>query len=204
MRTKALFLAAAISAAGLATASAQAVYSVNVVGYVNLEVPAGFSLIANQLDNGQGNLLNDVLPNAPFGASIFKFDPAAAAYVSSVNFGDWSPNLSLAPGEGAFISLEAPATLTFVGEVMQGNLSISVPAGFSIRSSMVPQSATLEDLGFPVEFGDTVYFYRNGEYESSVAFGTEFSPPAVPEVGEAFFINNGGAERTWARSFSVN
>jgi hypothetical protein len=203
MRTKALLFTAMLSAAGLLTASAQAVYSVNVVGYINKEVPAGYSLIANQLDNGQGNLINDVLPDVPFGASIFKFDPAAAAFVNSVNFGSWEPNLSLAPGEGAFLLIDEPATLTFVGEVMQGTgLTVNVPAGYSIASSIVPQSASLTDIGFPAEFGDTVFFFRNGAFESSVAF-PDFTPPAVPEVGEAFFILNDGAAKTWSRSFSV-
>jgi hypothetical protein len=202
MRTKALLLTAVLSTAGLVTASAQ-VYSVNVVGYINLELPAGFSLIANQLDRGQ-NTLNDVLPDAPFGASIFKFNPATAGFESSINFGTWEPNLSLAPGEGAFLQLDAPATITFVGEVRQGNnLTVNIPSGFSIASSIVPQSATLEDLGFPAEFGDSVFFFRGGSYQQSIAF-PEFQPPAVPAVGEAFFINNDGAARVWSRDFSVN
>jgi hypothetical protein len=202
MRTKALLLTAMLSAAGLLTASAQAVYSVNVVGYINIEVPAGFSLIANQLDNGQGNLINDVLPDVPFGAELFKFDPATAGFVNSANFGSWEPNLTLAPGEGAFLQVDSATTLTFVGEVMQGNsLSVNVPAGFSIASSIVPQSAPLEDLGFPAEFGDEVFFYRNGAFENSSAF-PEFTPPAIPGVGEAFFIQTESA-KTWTRSFSV-
>jgi hypothetical protein len=201
MRTKTLFLAAAALVAGIATSSAQ-VFSVNAVGYVNVDAPAGFSMIANPLNNG-GNTLDEVLPSVPIGTSIFKFNSTAGSYDSSVNFGTWSPSMTLNPGEGAFISLGAATTLTFVGEVPQGDLSNPVPAGFSIRSSQVPQSGNLDtDLGFPAAIGDTIYFFRGGTYVSSVYFGT-FSPAAVPAVGEAFFVQKVAAA-DWNRSFSVN
>ena len=74
MRTKTLLLSAAVGAAGLVAASAQTVYSVNSVGYINLSVPAGFSMIANQLDNGTGNTVADVL-TVPDGTVVFKYDP---------------------------------------------------------------------------------------------------------------------------------
>jgi hypothetical protein len=48
MRTKTLLLTAALAVAGLSSASAQ-VYSVNAVGYINLSLPKGFSMICNQL-----------------------------------------------------------------------------------------------------------------------------------------------------------
>ena len=46
MRTKTLLLTAALAAAGVVSSMAQ-VYSVNSVGYVNLTLPNGFSMIAN-------------------------------------------------------------------------------------------------------------------------------------------------------------
>jgi hypothetical protein len=53
MRTKTLLVAAAALAVSVATSMAQTTYSQNVVGYVNLTVPAhGFQLVANQLQNG--------------------------------------------------------------------------------------------------------------------------------------------------------
>ena len=48
MRTKALLLTAALGLASVATSMAQAVYSVNVVGYINLTMKPGFNLVANQ------------------------------------------------------------------------------------------------------------------------------------------------------------
>jgi hypothetical protein len=201
MRTKTLLLTAALAAAGIATTMAQAVYSVNAVGYIKLDVPAGFSMIANQLKNG-GNTLDEIIPNAGFGDTVYKFDPASG-FVSSVFFGSWSPSLTLAPGEGAFIQAGAAFQVTLVGEVPQGaDSNVSIPAGFSIKSSAVPQSAKLEDIGFPADFGDTVYFFRGGQYVSSVFFGS-FVPDAIPAVGEAFWVQKAAAG-SWNRNFNIN
>ncbi|MEW6160390.1 MAG: hypothetical protein AB1813_23390 [Verrucomicrobiota bacterium] len=201
MRTKTLLLTAALSAAGLATSMAQ-VYSVNAVGYIKLTLPAGFTMVANQLNNAD-NKLNTLFPGAGFGDTVFKFNPASG-FESSVFFGEWSPNLTLNPGEGAFYQAGAASEAVLVGEVPQGNgLKVSLVSGFQIISSIVPQSAKLEDLGMPADFGDTVFFFRNGAYESSVFFGA-WSPDAVPKVGEAFWLQRGGGAADWTRNFSVN
>ena len=181
------------------------VYSVNAVGYVNYPAKAPFSLIANPLDNKAGNNLNNLLPTVPFGTTIYKWD--GTSFSSSVYLGTWNPDLTLVPGEGAFINLGADTTLTWVGEVMQGKTAATqlvnhIPAGLSIRSSQVPQSDTLENLGFPAAFGDTVYFFRNNTYASSVYLGS-FTPAAVPAVGEAFWVSTGAA-KDWTRVFSVD
>jgi hypothetical protein len=201
MRTKTLLLTAALSAAGLAMTQAQSVFSVNIVGYVNVDVPAGFSMIANQLDNGNGNMLNDLIPSADIGTTIYKFD-ATTGFSPSTFISDWQPNLSLAPGEGAFINVGTATTLTFVGEVKTGTSTVSIPSGFSIKSSVLPISEKLEDSGFPASIGDTVYFFRNGGYVAST-FISDFQPEAKPAVGESFFVNKGTAA-DWTRTFTVN
>jgi hypothetical protein len=73
MRTKTLVCAAAL-AAGLATSAlAQSnVYSLNVVGYYNVTVPANtFVLVGNQL-NTTNNTLPGIIPAPPPG-SQFQF-----------------------------------------------------------------------------------------------------------------------------------
>src|SRR5262245_48462452 len=65
MRTKTLLLTAAALTAGVLSSFAQSsnVYSVNVVRYINITVPAGgYSFVANQLTNA-GNNINVVLTN---------------------------------------------------------------------------------------------------------------------------------------------
>jgi hypothetical protein len=199
-----------LSAAGVATSLAQ-VYSVNAVGYINISLPAGFALIANQLNASPNNSLGTILPSLPAGTSVFKFDPTAGAFVSSISLGPgagWLPDVSLNPGEGAFIQLAAATTVTLVGEVPQGNPlpSINMPAGLSIVSSQVPQSVGLSTIGFPAAAGDTVFLFNRTTqaYDSYVSIGTGFIPSdPAPAVGESFFVQR-AAGATWSRSFSVN
>lgn len=211
MRTKTLLLSAAVGAAGLLAASAQ-VYSVNSVGYVNLAIPPGFSMIANPLnaaDNTIGALFDPAKTGLPDGTTIYKFNSSTGQYsVNVLDFGAWAnPSDTLNPGEGAFIRNVGPATtITFVGEVMQGTLTQSLPQGFSIQASQVPQSGQLDtDLGFPAVDGDTVFMFVNSTGQYSVHafdFGAWNVPP-VPAVGESFFVQKIAAA-TWTRNFSVN
>jgi hypothetical protein len=207
MRTKTLLLAVVLGAASVASSMAQ-VYSVNAVGYVNTTLSTGgFHLLCNPLNNTAGNDLNHIIPSAPIGTTIYRFS-TATGYEASTFIADWQPNFTFAPGEGFFVNVDAssvPLTFTFVGDVMQGNLSTAVPQGFSLKGMQVPQALPLDDptVNFPADIGDTVYFYRNGAYISSI-FIAGFNPPAVPGVGEGFFVSRGGAATSWTRTFSVN
>lgn len=209
MRTKTLAFAAALLAAGIASSVAQSnVYSLNIVGYVNKALPTGFSLIGNPLNNG-ANDINTVIPNVPEGTLLYKF--AGGAYTSPSEFYGvglgWDPNVSLAPGEGAFIKVPTAATVTFVGEVATGSTTTPVPAGFSMKSSVVPQSGGLTTvLGFPGGEGDLVYFWNTASqtfgspFESYGALGWDPSEPS-PAVGEGFFVKKvTGAD--WIRNFN--
>jgi hypothetical protein len=206
MRTKALILSAAVAVAGIVGTQAQ-VYSVNVVGYVNLDLPAGFSLIANQLDNGSGNLVPDVLAGAPEGTVVYKW--TTTGYVqNTLDFGEWTfADMTLAPGEGAFVLLPSATTVTLVGEVPQGTLTVNFPLGFWVASSHVPQVMNVSDaaFSFPAAEGDVIYQWSNanGYSQYTYDFG-EWVPPAPDfAVGEAFFLLTSGA-KTWTRDFSVN
>ena len=78
MRTKALLVAAAI-AAGAVTAMAQSnVYSLNIVGYVNMTQNAGFKIWANPL-NTTNNDVKFLFPNAATypGLAVYKFNGSA-------------------------------------------------------------------------------------------------------------------------------
>jgi hypothetical protein len=200
MRTKTLLIAAALCAAGIVTSAAQ-VYSVNVVGYVNVTIPAGFSMIANPLNNTDGNTLNNLIPQAEIGTTVYRFS-TEAGFEPSTFIADWNPNFDMNPGEGVFIQVGSETTLTFVGEVMQGTLENNMPAGLSIKGSMVPAEESLDDVGFPAELGDTVFLFRDGDYVPSTYIAS-FNPPAVPKVGEAFWVQRAN-EATWTREFNVN
>jgi len=201
MRTKALLAAATMLAAGLATSLAQSnVYSLNVVGYVNKPLTAGFNLIANPLNNGT-NSLSSLFPSAGFGDTVFTYNPAGGTFTSSLYLGSWDPNLVIAPGQGFWYGANAAMTNTFVGEVMQGSLTNPIPLGFSLKSSQVPQADTLGNLNFPAGFGDTVFFFRGGAFFSSLYLGS-WDPDLTVGIGEGFWIG-ANAAANWVRNFTV-
>jgi hypothetical protein len=224
MRTKTFLLSAAVFAAGLAVSTAQSVYSVNAVGYVNKTIVAGYNLIANPL-NGTNNNINTIIPTAPNGSVILKWDGAAQqfgqadTYLDGLGWVDASVQPStttLNPGEGIFFQNNsgASATLTFVGEVPQGSLTNRIGANFGFYSSIVPQSAGLTALGFPGQSGMTYNGWDTAGQTYAAAYtyidGLGWVDPGVnpvdpvPAVGEGFLITNPGAAVNWTRTFSVN
>jgi len=216
MRTKTLLLTAALSAAGIATSMAQ-VYSVNAVGYVNTPLVKGYNLISNPLNNtaANGNQIQNLFASLPPGSQIFKFNGTRydLADVDILGGGISGPaaTMTVLPGEGVFVFVpsDAPAnsTITFVGEVMQGTaLSTPVPAGFSIKSSQVPQQGTATALNFPAGEGDQIFVF-NEATQRYATFGFNLgawdTEPTI-DVGEAVFVNNVSGAKNWTRNFTVN
>ncbi|MGC8742778.1 MAG: hypothetical protein ACP5T0_02720 [Verrucomicrobiia bacterium] len=212
MKTKALILTAAVAVAGAIAASAQTVYSVNVVGYVNVTIKPGFNLIANPL-NTTNNTIAALLPNVPGGTMLFKYVSGQGYSVYTFDDLDmaWTPNgnATLNPGEGAFIRnpTSSDFVITFVGEVLQGSLTNTLPVGFSIKSSMVPQQGAVDSvLQFPAQGGDFIYKYIPGQGYNVYTFDdldlvwTPSSP--IINVGEAFFVRRSSAG-SWVRNFNV-
>ena len=228
MRTKALLLTAALGAAGVATSMAQ-VYSVNAVGYVNLSIAfptptpvSPFAIVANPL-NGTNNLISTVIPNAPDGTIAYLFRNNQYDIIYYTGPGSWTnpsgPEPTIAPGEAFFLGFDGtvapnPTVLTFVGEVPQGNLTNAVPTGFSMRSSIVPQSGGLTTvLGFypsdPVADVDTLFQFNAASQSYDIFYyvgGGNWSPsePVVNVATGFFFQNNSGATENWGRTFTVN
>jgi hypothetical protein len=205
MRTKSLILSAMVGIAGVVSSFAQGnVYSVNVVGYINLDLQAGYTLVANQLDNGQGNLATDIIANPPVGLSVYKFNGAGYDTLSFVGVWLGDTTMTLAPGEGAFVQVSAQTTMTFVGEVMQGELVNPLAQGFDIKSSMVPQAGGLQtDLGFVPSVGDSIYQQQAGPgYLTSSFVGVWIPSEPTIAVGEAFWVQSAD-NKDWTRTFSV-
>lgn len=216
MRTKTLLLTAALSAAGVATSMAQ-VFSVNAVGYVTTTVPKGkFALISNPL-TAANNTIGALFAGAPAGTQIFKFDSTKGSFTTAT-YDDLdnafvpaaAAALTVVPGEGVFVKAPAAAdvTVTFVGEVPQGNLSNPLPKGLSIRSSMVPQAGDAKALGLKGEAGDQVFQFSvtDQKYLTSTFddLDNDWSPKlAALKVGEAFFLSKQKAGN-WDRAFNVN
>jgi len=220
MRAKTLLLTAILGVASIAAAlAADPVYSVNAVGYVNVVLKKGFTIIANPL-NATDNHLSKILPNTlPSGTAVYRYVSGAFKIATFApddnNVLNWDTDFVIAPGEGFFIKNPSAAdvTVTFVGEVMQststGPLANPLVAGFNLSASMVPQSGDLKaDLGYPAENGDVVYRYLNGAYKISTYAPDDnnvlnWDVVPTPAVGEGFWIKS-KTSKTWNRTFSVN
>jgi hypothetical protein len=203
MRTKTLLLTAVLSVAAAASSMAD-VFSVNIVGYVNVVCPVGYSLISNPL-NATNNSLASLLPSVPEDTTAFKFVGSGFVSASFVD-GVWNypPTgvITVAPGEGIFIKTTTRFTNTFVGEVILASTN-PIPAGYSIRSSVLPQSGLLTStLNYPAAEDDTVFKWNGAGYNSfSYVDGTWGPSQPSFNVGESFFVKK-TASANWVRNFT--
>jgi hypothetical protein len=117
------------------------------------------------------------------------------------------------PGNGVFVFNPGTTdlTLTFVGEVPQGDLSNSLPLGFSIQGSPGPQAAQPVGLGLRGTAGDRLFQYIPAtkgylDWTFDDVDNKWIPDPGLPviSVGEAFFLFRANAAGTWNRTFSVN
>jgi hypothetical protein len=218
MRTKALLGLAAL-AVGLSTSVAQNVYSLNVVGYVNVSLQANkLSFLSVPLipNAGNFNITNSiVLSDTQDGALLFtwagtKWNETVPQWYAGAG---WYPDMVVSNGVGFFLSSKAATTLTFVGDVPQGTIPYSVPAGSSTLANKVPVSANFPgaDVGHDGDLlftwagtawnTDTPQYYAGVGWYSASPTVTTNGPMLNP--AEAVFYQNTGTAQTWSRSFTV-
>jgi hypothetical protein len=193
------------------------VYSLNVVGYYMVSLSPGWNLLANQLIPGTNSNANAVLTGPPAeGSLLYRFNPVTQAYYDASTYlagVGWHPQsgntndpvLNLPLGEGFLIWTPERWTNIFIGEVPQGSLTNPVPAGYSLKASIVPQAGSLTSLGFPALPNDEVWrgvppilsFYYFEEF-TYVWYPTE----PILSVGEGFFLYAVDS-RIWLRNFTV-
>jgi len=237
MRTKTLLLSGVVAALSSAALMAQ-VYSLNAVGYINVTCPVGFSIICNQLNTGN-NVITNLIQVDPAGSmdgdTIYKYVNTGNSHTSgylailTANSGDNPPywqgadptTTTMNPGEAVFFynANPTPLTLTFVGTVLQGSITNTIPAGFNLISSLVPQGGNVfTDLGIPLDSvngtddGDTIYIMNGGQYNSISSINSGDNPPYLDgnqnpsvTVGQGFFYYRANpSTQLWIRSFSVN
>jgi len=221
MRTKALICAATLAAGALTSMAQSNVYSLNVVGYVNAAAAANqYVAIANPLTNTAvaNNLGNLIGTNLPVNGKVLKWNYAAVHFdiFTRVSFGNgWSPSggstVSLNPGEGIFLQSPSAITNTFVGDVLQGNLTNHLRSGFELTANLVPDSGTVTALGLLIPFNaspvNTILKWNTAgqHYDifTRVSFGSGWSPSVpVINVGEGFFTSL-TAPYDWIRNYTV-
>ncbi len=212
MRTKALLGLAAL-AVGLSTSVAQNVYSLNVVGYVNVTLTANklsfLSLPLAPVD-GNFNITNTiVLDSSQNFANLYRF--INNSWDTSVSYLDgWSSSgdVFITNGVAFFIASPATSTLTFVGQVNQGAMNYSFKPGLSAVANQVPVStnfpgAAVGNLFDGIILWDNAIQNWNTDWgNSGGAWANSGSPtgPGGPDnangplihPAEGFFYQNGG------------
>src|SRR5262245_58580927 len=135
------------------------IVSGNIVGYVNLTLPPGLSLIANPLWF-PNNSLSYWMADAPDGAQVFKYTASGGYEVSTFDAasGSWSnPDLQVPIGDGFYFNNPSSGSRTylFVGDVHLGLLINPLPAGISTKGALVPQAGSINFVHeIPGEAGD--------------------------------------------------
>jgi hypothetical protein len=165
------------------------VYSLNVVGYVNVPILAGFQILVNPLDDGAGNNLTNIIGHGditgsslPDGTDLYPWNLANGKYGSIQEYvgtyGWYDPNGPasgaitnvIAPGSGFFLLSPSATNITFVGSVLQGTTTNKLGAGFTLTGSTFPVSEPVGAAGdgltntmeLPVSDGDDLYLFTPG------------------------------------------
>jgi len=223
---------AALAAGAFTTMAQSNVYSLNVVGYINLPLTEGFSMVANQLDldgTGTNNTDAEVFGSQlPAGATVYTWSGSGYNInIYSKNKAGTATNWTdaagypLNPGQGAWVSIPAGAfggttqTVTTVGQVLQGTLTnpyLAAGGGFSIVSDQVPLAGALQtQLGLSPSAGDTVYgwdftakAYNIYIYSKNKAGTATNWNPSEPQisVGQGFWLDSASGT-TWTQNFTV-
>ena len=220
MRTKVILGLAALAAGAFTCVAQTTVYSLNIVGYVNVPVAANkLALIANPLkpSNGNYNITNTItLPDAADGANIFTW--AGTGWNSVVPQwyagGGWFPDTTIPLGDAFFINSPVAATVTFVGEVATGDIAYSYPKGFSVVANKVPVAENFPGAAHGND-GDNIYTWNGTAYDSTVwqyyagagwdngsQPGNSTNGPLLPVGTGIVYANNGTAPVTWTRTFN--
>ncbi|HZQ45755.1 MAG TPA: fibronectin type III domain-containing protein [Verrucomicrobiae bacterium] len=201
---RSLFIVGTVNATSIANALASNHFVPNVVGFVNVSAPPGFSLIANPF-NTTNNTLAALLPGVPNGSRLAKYI-IGQGYVTNVfSGGVWNAGVTtLNPGEGGFFGnpTQTNLPLAFLGQVLQGKLTNSLPAGNSICAPIIPLASALSTL--PANNNDTVQCYVNGKWTTYTSIlGIWSGTPALTFIPGGAFLMNKSSAANWIESFSI-
>jgi hypothetical protein len=199
------------------------------IGFYRVQVGAGTTnspgtngLLALQLDSEVGNTLDGLfnlsgaMPDGtplPDGSVVIKWDDASQVlnnytWNSGTGWLDSSGNpsgsLSWNVGEAAYLATSNATTVTFVGLVKQGTLSMFLPGGQDhLIGSMLPKAGGLQsDLGYVPHAGDEIFIWTGSGPLSIYRFLHGIWNPQQPvfNVGQGFFWQ--GSTNTWQVNFS--
>lgn len=196
---------------------AQNVYSLNIVGYVNVQVTNGLNLIANPLkpSNGDYNITNTItLPESADGAQIYSW--AGTAWSTTIpgwigGFG-WDTSLDIPLGNAFFLRSPVTTQITFVGEVATGDIANSLATGLNVVANKVPVDERWP--GNRGTDGDQIYVWNTAaqSWDSAIwgfidGFGWDNGAASTDVAGPMLSAGQGviysaKAPLSWTRSFN--
>jgi hypothetical protein len=225
MRTKTMLLSALLGTLGSVSLMAQStnVYSLNVVGYVQVVLPAGYTIVSCPLISSPDNTLATLFNNSTgtYKGWKFYFFTGGQGYTQidvgeKTGYQDGGTN-TINPGQAIFVQNTGTTTVTniFVGTVPTGSLTNTLSVGYNLVSSILPSSGDIATNSLTLltngHSGDTVYVYSTNGYSSPGgiykfgAKGVWQTDPVVPSVGEGFFYENvSTAAESWVENYSVS
>ena len=203
MKNKTLLIAAAALVAGVVSSEAQ-VYSANVVGYANVPLAAGYTLVANPLDDGNGNQLTNLVAGLPNKSSVVTWNGTTYNTAIGKGGGVWAGNTVLAPGTGFFVKSPSLTTNIFVGSVIVaagGSVTNSLAAGYNLVGSPVAYAgdATTDaniNLGGTLANKSSLVDWNAGTqtFDTAVGKGGGVWAGSFPiTVGQGFFVKSATA-----------
>jgi hypothetical protein len=209
MRTKTLALSALLGMLGSASVMAQNVYSINAVGYINVTLPAGFSIVSCPLICSPDNTINTLFPNtaAPTyaNATVYQFTGGTYTSIQNANPGGsygvgWTGGgtITLNPGQAVFFNNPGPGnmTATFTGTVPTGTLNNVLGKGYNLVGSMVPVSGDL--------VASTIANFTFAKNQDFVDFYNPHGQPGTVGFEPEDIFSSGSYGNGWAASGGAN
>jgi len=198
------------------------VYSLNVVGYVNVAYnDAGNFYLSSVPVNSTKNTLKELLPTCPDGTIVGTWNAVAQDFDGTFPFystsdNTWHPNSVLRSGQGFFVAPAASFTNTYVGEVKQGSVTNAILGGgnFDCIGSSVPLGGGFTNVldQYPALDGDVVGIWSEPAQDFAGTFpfystsDNKWHPdfPSVNfNVADGFFLARSGGPLNYVRTFSV-
>jgi hypothetical protein len=186
--------------AGVISSEAQ-VYSANIVGYVNVNMPAGaLVLTSNPLDDGT-NQANDLLANLPNKSTIQLWNGSGFTPYTKGASG-FAGNPAIPVGTGFFVKAFSNYTNTYVGNVVPnpgGNQSsATLPAGTLVLvGSTLPVAGSFNDVGTnsfnlisTLPNKSTIQVWSGTSFTPFTKGASGFSGTPGYTPGEGFFIKS--------------
>ncbi|MCI0748721.1 MAG: hypothetical protein L0Y58_25210 [Verrucomicrobia subdivision 3 bacterium] len=138
-------------------------FSANLVGFYRVHFGVGYTFLGNHL-RLPDHRVTEIFPAPPNNTQVFPFNRYSYLLLTYTD-GLWEGDdleMRLWPGDGLVVSAVTPFSAIFAGEVILNSIK-DLNAGFSLTSSMTPQSLPLtgpNGLDFPASNGDQIFQYN--------------------------------------------